>query len=185
MEGFKANMIIFGSILILGGLLFWAIQSINGKSIRLSENTHINDVSPVVTSDPIGSFSPDTETPTEGASGGTETSSGSVAGSTTENPPEQTTPPSSVASGEHADLIDELQELIDDKVFMKKGSRGTRVGTVQKFLIEYGVEIKVDNDYGDSVVSGVKKFQQEQKISADGQAGPTTYEKMIAWLNNN
>ncbi|HRH31623.1 MAG TPA: peptidoglycan-binding domain-containing protein, partial [Candidatus Paceibacterota bacterium] len=76
-------------------------------------------------------------------------------------------------------------KLIDDNVLMKKGSRGTRVGTVQKFLVEYGIKLSIDNDYGDSVVAAVKKFQSEQKLSADGQAGPGTYKKMIEWLANN
>ena len=85
----------------------------------------------------------------------------------------------------HADRATPRHLVIDDNVLMKKGSRGTRVGTVQKFLKRYGVNISADNDYGDSTVNAVKKFQTEQKIGADGQTGKGTYQKMIDWLKSN
>jgi peptidoglycan hydrolase-like protein with peptidoglycan-binding domain len=105
-----------------------------------------------------------------------------------ENPAPATNPtetPAPTETNKNSALIDKLQGLIDDNILMKKGSRGTRVGTVQEFLKLYGAKVTVDNDYGDTTVTAVKKFQVDQKLSADGQAGPTTYQKMIEWLREN
>ncbi len=81
---------------------------------------------------------------------------------------------------EHQFLLTKLQGLIDDKIYMKKGSRGTRVGTVQKFLnLYFDKKIKVDNEYGPNTMYLVRKFQQKEGLSPDGLAGPETYEMMI------
>lgn len=87
------------------------------------------------------------------------------------------------ASTEHAELLEKLQGLIDDKIVMKVGSKGTRVGTVQKFLNIYlGTTKTVDNQYGEGTKADVIKFQKDQGLTADGQPGPGTYQKMIDWL---
>ena len=66
---------------------------------------------------------------------------------------------------------------------MKKGSRGTRVGTVQEFLNIYnGTDSKIDNDFGATTENQIKAFQKSEGLTADGQAGPGTYKKMIEWL---
>ena len=83
----------------------------------------------------------------------------------------------------YQDLINELQKLVDDNVFMKLKSYGTRVGTVQKFLNIYNnTSVKVDNDYGPGTVTRVKAFQKMEGLTADGEAGSTTFKKMIEWL---
>jgi len=83
----------------------------------------------------------------------------------------------------YQNLINELQKLIDDNVFMKLKSGGGRVGTLQKFLNIYNnTSNKVDNDYGASTERAVKSFQKEQGLNADGQAGPGTFSQMIDWL---
>jgi len=80
-------------------------------------------------------------------------------------------------------LINELQKLVTENVFMKLKSSGTRVGTVQKFLNLYNkTSNKIDNDFGASTQTAVKAFQKDQGLSADGEAGPTTFNKMIDWL---
>ncbi|HYD90300.1 MAG TPA: peptidoglycan-binding domain-containing protein, partial [Flavobacterium sp.] len=80
-------------------------------------------------------------------------------------------------------LINELQKLIDDNIFMKEKSSGTRVGTVQTFLNLYNNTSKrVDNDYGAGTKADVIKFQKAVGLTADGEAGPNTYRKMIEWL---
>jgi murein L,D-transpeptidase YcbB/YkuD len=80
-------------------------------------------------------------------------------------------------------LINELQKLITDKVSMKVGSKGTRVGTLQKFLNLYnGTHNKVDNDYGASMKTAIANFQKKVGLPADGQAGASTFQKMIDWL---
>ncbi len=80
-------------------------------------------------------------------------------------------------------LITLLQKLITDNISMKKGSLGTRVGTVQKFLNLYNKTTnKIDNAYGPTMVSRIKAFQKSQGLTSDGEAGPNTYSKMITWL---
>ncbi len=94
--------------------------------------------------------------------------------------PKPTTPTS---SSKYQSLINELQGLIKDKITMKEGSRGTRVGTVQKFFNIYkGTSAKIDNDYGATTKADVIKFQKETGMTADGQAGTNTFQKMIDWL---
>lgn len=167
MESFKANFLIVIFVAIVLALAYWAISSLQVNSAALVATTPMDDVAPVIVTEPDDVVTqpetPTTETPT----------------------PETPTAETPAPTGEHAELIADLQELIDDNILMKKGSRGTRVGTVQKFLNEYGAKVSVDNDYGDSVVTAVKKFQSDQKLSADGQTGATTYKKMIEWLEAN
>jgi murein L,D-transpeptidase YcbB/YkuD len=88
-----------------------------------------------------------------------------------------------VTANEHQELIDELQKLIDDNVVIKLKSRGTRVGTVQKFLNIYNdTSNRIDNDYGVSTQKKVIEFQKAQGLPGDGEVGKTTFEKMIDWL---
>ena len=80
-------------------------------------------------------------------------------------------------------LITEIQKLINIKAYLKKGSQGTAVGTVQKFINIYNnTSNKIDNDYGVSLITTVSKFQKDQGLTADGQAGVGTFKKMIDWL---
>ena len=86
----------------------------------------------------------------------------------------------------HADLITSLEKLITDEVYMKVGSGGTRVGTIQKFLNVFNnTSGGVDNDFGNGTKSKVIAFQKDAKITADGQPGPSTYQAMIDWLEDN
>lgn len=175
METFKANFIIFLFILIIGALGYWAVKDIKSSTDSfVAQNIKEDDVRPVVTSDleedePIVENTPEVTEEVE----------------TVKEDELKVESPNTEQTDPDSALISDLQDLIDDKVLMKKGSKGTRVGTVQKFLIRYGISMKVDNDYGDTTVNAVKKFQTEQKISADGQTGEGTYQKMIDWLKNN
>lgn len=82
-------------------------------------------------------------------------------------------------------LITELQKLVSSNVFLKLKSSGSQVGTVQKFLNIYNnTSSKVDNDYGVGTVNAVAAFQKDSGLPADGQAGPSTFSKMIDWLKN-
>ena len=170
MESFKANFLIFIFLVIVGGLAYWAFMSLKVENSTLSDRYESTDVGPIVSSEPL-SYTP-APIPEDEIT-------------VPEPEPEPTKPAPSNSGDSDASLIDDLQELIDDNVLMKKGSRGTRVGTVQKFLKRYGINISADNDYGDSTVTAVKKFQTEQKLSADGQTGKGTYQKMIDWLEAN
>lgn len=94
-----------------------------------------------------------------------------------------TPPPATTTTYKNQTLINELQKLVTDNVFMKVGSKGTRVGTVQKFLNLYNkTSTKVDNDYGTGMKTAVTTYQKAVGITADGETGPTTYKKMIEWL---
>ncbi|MFT7557428.1 MAG: murein L,D-transpeptidase YcbB/YkuD [Planctomycetota bacterium] len=85
--------------------------------------------------------------------------------------------------GEHQQLADSLQNLIDEKVQMKVGSRGTRVGVVQQFLnIFLETDARIDNDFGPGTSANIKKFQSSAGVTADGQPGPQTYQAMLGWL---
>lgn len=80
-------------------------------------------------------------------------------------------------------LINQLQQLVTANINMKLKSTGTRVGTVQNFLNLYNnTSNKIDNDYGASTVKAVSLFQKAQGLTADGQAGASTFNKMISWL---
>jgi murein L,D-transpeptidase YcbB/YkuD len=83
----------------------------------------------------------------------------------------------------YQDLINELQKMADSNVLLKLKSTGPRVGTVQKFLNIYNkTSNRVDNDYGAGTVASVKAFQKAVGLTADGEAGKGTFEKMIDWL---
>ncbi|MFA5773175.1 MAG: peptidoglycan-binding protein [Candidatus Paceibacterota bacterium] len=82
-------------------------------------------------------------------------------------------------------LINELQKLVDGKIYLKLKSQGPAVGTVQKFLNIYNkTSNKIDNDYGASTKTTVLNFQKAQGLTADGETGPSTYSKMISWLKS-
>ena len=100
-----------------------------------------------------------------------------------DQPPEIPKPKSTPTVYKYQKLIDELQKLANDKVFLKLKSSGSRVGTVQQFLNIFNNTLnKVDNDYGASTKTAIIAFQKAQGLTADGEAGPTTFSKMIDWL---
>jgi murein L,D-transpeptidase YcbB/YkuD len=97
--------------------------------------------------------------------------------------PTTSTPPTKTTTYKNQSLINDLQNLVTNNVSMKLKSTGTRVGTVQKFLNVYNnTSNKIDNDYGASTQTAVAAFQKAEGLSADGQAGPSTFSQMIAWL---
>jgi len=80
-------------------------------------------------------------------------------------------------------LINDMQKLIDDKVVMQEKSKGTRVGTLQTFLNVYNnTSKKIDNDFGKTTKTDVIAFQKAVGLTADGQTGATTFQKIIDWL---
>lgn len=100
----------------------------------------------------------------------------------TPEPTETTTPtPSPDLTSAEKELVTALERLISDQIYMKVGSRGTRVGTVQKFLAYYfpTKTVSTDNDYGPGTKTLVEQFQTAEGLTADGQAGPSTYQAMI------
>lgn len=171
LENLKSYLIIILILGVLGFGGFWAVDSLTNTDSRDYVDTNSRDVSPIIVNDPTG-FSP-------GGSSVVEETKPVV-----EKPTTTTAPKPTVDSGVFGDLKSALQKLIDDNVLMKKGSRGTRVGTVQEFLNIYnGTDSKIDNDFGATTESQVKTFQKAEGLSADGQTGSGTYKKMIEWLD--
>ncbi len=151
-------------MLLLGVSVYWAFTHLD-TGIPTQIDQVVTTVEPVETPVVLVSDTPDVAT--EDPQG--------------EEPEEE--PVTVNLSDEQQDVLDALGRLIDDNIYMKKGSRGTRVGTVQKFLNFYFDTNKtVDNDYGPGTLADVKKFQSEEGLDADGLAGPATYKKMIEVL---
>ncbi len=83
----------------------------------------------------------------------------------------------------YQELINEFQKLINDNITLKQKSRGSRVGTVQKFLNIYNnTSNRVDNDYGANTVKAVIVFQKDSELNANGEADAETFNKIIGWL---
>src|SRR3989338_3652893 len=96
---------------------------------------------------------------------------------------DEPSPTTAPAASKYQGLINDLEKLVTDNVFMKEKSQGARVGTVQTFLNIYNNTSKlVDNDYGPGTKTDVMNFQKAESITADGEAGPGTFRKMIEWL---
>jgi len=166
METFKAYLLIVGFFGVLGFGGYWAATSLHDP-VRVGDTEDMR----VVAQTPV-STRPDTVKPVV-----------EEATPTPETPVEKSTPETPVG-GQHTALVSALQKLITDNVLMKEGSRGTRVGTVQQFLNVYNkTSGGIDNDYGAGTKTKVAAFQKATGLTADGQAGPATYQKMIDWLN--
>lgn len=97
--------------------------------------------------------------------------------------PVDTSKSTPVVAYKYQTLINELQKLADGNILMKLKSGGTRVGTVQQFLNIYNnTSNKIDNDYGAGTEKTVATFQKDQGLTGDGQAGKSTFLKMLDWL---
>lgn len=165
MNELKFNAIVFLTFFILAGGVYWAVSTLDrGVSYVRVETTN-----PADTPTSITTTEPTTTTTT----------------TTTTTEPTTTTVVADPQENKYQDLIDDLQKLVDAGVVMSSGSSGTRVGTVQNFLnLYHDVSKTVDNDYGPGTRELVRKFQSDHNLSADGQAGPNTYEQMIEWLES-
>lgn len=80
----------------------------------------------------------------------------------------------------------QLQNLLDQKIILKKGSTGPAVGTIQTVMNAYFKKtLKIDNDFGKTLEADVKKFQTQNKITATGQVATKTIQTMIIWVQKN
>lgn len=60
---------------------------------------------------------------------------------------------------------------------LRKGSTGPEVKSLQKKLLQIGYYLGsygADGDYGDATVTAVRKFQKDNSLEVDGEAGPNT-----------
>ena len=163
LETIKANLLIILFFAAIVGVGFWAVNTLQVNPDQF-DRREVNTM-PVIETEPIG-FG--------------EQNPPSV--QVIEEPQAEvvTTPESNQSTG----LKGELEKLVTDNVLIKVGSKGTRVGTVQKFLNLYNnTNNSVDNDFGTGTENRLKDFQKKEGLTADGQAGPNTYKKMIEWID--
>ncbi|KKS11760.1 MAG: Peptidoglycan binding domain-containing protein [Parcubacteria group bacterium GW2011_GWB1_41_5] len=158
MEKLKFALFAIVVLGLLGLLGYWAITTLqSGTESKMSEQKTKNDLSALQAKLP--------------ASAPIETSA--------PKKPE-------LVTYKYQSLIGELQKLIDNRVVLKLKSRGANVGTVQRFLNIYNNTsarpVRVDNDYGAGTVKLVTTFQKAEGLTANGEAGPETFNKMIDWL---
>ena len=92
--------------------------------------------------------------------------------------------PEPTPSDSNADLIADLQAIVDANVTIDSGANGDRVGTVQEFLALYFTDktITIDRDFGPTTKGLVKEFQQKELNGGDGRVGPNTLKAMIEYL---
>ncbi|MCQ2418008.1 MAG: peptidoglycan-binding protein [Oscillospiraceae bacterium] len=69
---------------------------------------------------------------------------------------------------------------------IQKGSKGDGVRWVQYALqsLGYTTQYGIDGDFGSSTEEIVKRFQSEYGLSADGQVGPATIQKIVQAIQN-
>jgi hypothetical protein len=93
---------------------------------------------------------------------------------------------SSTNNSGSSDLSTQIKSMIDQKITLKSGSKGSTVGSMQQFMnLYFQKQSKIDNDYGKRLVADVIKFQGQNKISQTGKVGAQTLQRMIEWLNKN
>ena len=181
MEKLKFTLFSVVILSLVGLLLYWSITTIQSGSDHAT-NQKVSDLQKE-----NESLKKEVDDLTGKLSALTPAVSGDVA-QTPSSQPTTTTPkpvvtPTKTTTYKNQSLINELQKLIDDNIYMKLKSSGTRVGTVQNFLNIYNTTSnKVDNDYGAGTVNLVMAFQKAEGLTVDGGAGPTTFKKMIEWL---
>ena len=64
---------------------------------------------------------------------------------------------------------------------LRKGSTGPEVKSLQNKLLQIGYYLGsygADGDYGDATVTAVRKFQKDNSLAVDGEAGPNTLAKI-------
>ncbi|MBD2775819.1 peptidoglycan-binding domain-containing protein [Iningainema tapete] len=61
---------------------------------------------------------------------------------------------------------------------LKLGSTGPDVERLQRDLSGRGYTVAVDGNFGENTENAVKKFQQDNGITADGVVGPQTGQKL-------
>lgn len=67
---------------------------------------------------------------------------------------------------------------------LKKGSKGTKVGQLQKCLNYLGIKdddgkkLEIDKSFGNATYEAMKNFQKKYGLEVDGSYGPASYEKM-------
>jgi hypothetical protein len=162
MKNLGFNLVIVLIVVLSGGLGYWAITGLDYRKAIVADNSSLS-----------GSTLPSPEevfydVPVEPVV-------------------EDVVEPVNTVDPEIQEVIDELEDdLIANTIIMKEGSKGTRVGVVQKFLnIYFETNDPVDNIFGAGMKKTVLDFQTSEGLGSDGQTGPATYQKMIDILESN
>lgn len=78
----------------------------------------------------------------------------------------------------------ETDTLEIPKAPLRKGDKGGEVNKLQEILKYFNLySIKVDGDFGNGTVEGVKKFQQKYGLSVTGEYDTSTHDKIFTLLN--
>ncbi len=62
---------------------------------------------------------------------------------------------------------------------LKSNSRGEQVKALQRLLVGYGYDLKVDGAFGTITDRHVRSFQRKNGLSADGIVGTKTWQKLL------
>jgi hypothetical protein len=99
------------------------------------------------------------------------------------NTTSNTSPKSDTTTTSSDTTLGTLKNLLQQKTVLKMGSKGPAVGAVQKVMNAYFTKnLKIDNDFGKTLETDLKKFQTQNKITPTGQTGPQTLQKLIDWV---
>lgn len=76
----------------------------------------------------------------------------------------------------------EVPQILLDKIgkmnYIKKGSYGPDVKTLQESLNTFGYNLKVDSSFGPATDSAIRDFQTKHSLKSDGIVGPATIAKL-------
>ena len=64
---------------------------------------------------------------------------------------------------------------------VRQGDRGNLVWLIQAELVAHGYDIATDGIFGAGTKAALVDFQRKSGLSADGIAGPATFEKLFNW----
>ena len=164
--GFTFLSVIVVGALVVGG--FFAIKTLKAPASYVSnERETVGDLYPLET-DPT-----------------TQTTATLPEASVPETPKEPVVETSPSASTDTLQV--KLEALLAvNGILIKQGDRGPNIGTIQEFMNRYFKKsLKVDNDFGPTLLANVKEYQKQNKISQTGQVGPVTLRAMIEWTQKN
>lgn len=95
-----------------------------------------------------------------------------------ERPSSATTNSSTSELGD-APWRDVLNQLRASGSTLREGARGSQVRALQEALREGGVDIETDGVFGPATRSKLQAYQWSRGLSADGVAGPQTYQALV------
>ncbi len=74
--------------------------------------------------------------------------------------------------------------LTHERKVLKRGAVGEEVRLLQTMLIFHGASVSIDSSFGPATHAALIEFQKSRGLSADGSAGPATWNELMK-LNQN